>query len=514
MLRRLLALHPDLHRHQRDAADPAEAQRRLLRHLLEQARDTTFGRAHRFADLLRAPDLVQAYQQAVPLHSRETMAETLARVRHGEENLTWPGRIRHFAISSGTASAGTILPRTAAHLKQDARFSVGVGLHYLAHTGRTALLGGPHLSIPGRVEPDPVQPGAVVGEVSGLVAHAAPAFFRHLYQAVPDAVADLPHWEAKLDAIAQRAAHTDLRMIAMVPSWSAALFARVRDAYRARHGFAPDTMREIWPNLQVFISGGVALSSYQHALREQIGGGVDFVETYGASEGFFSFMERPGDDAMRLHLSNGVFYEFVPEVRLGEPDPPRLTLGEVETGVRYALHVSTMSGLWAYAVADFVRFTHLAPPRLVVAGRTRQVLDRFGEAVHAAEAGAAFAEACAHTGAQGADFHVTSVVRDGVPHHRWVVSFERLPDEAERLAGYLDAYLQRVNRHYTIRREGAALGPPEVVIVEPEAFLRWLHNTRSHVGAQSKVPRLSEEPDVAARIIAHSVNARIYPISF
>ncbi len=513
MLRALLPLHPELRRAARDARNPAGAQEALLRGLLAAARETEFGRAHGFASLLRAPDVAAAYRQAVPVQSRETMAAWLQRVREGEKGVLWPGQVRHFAVSSGTASAGTILPRTAAHLRRDALFSVGVGVQYLASTGRLALLGGKHLSVPGRVEPDVVQPGAVVGEVSGLVAGAAPAFFRRLYQAVPDEMANLERWDAKLDAIAARAAATDVRMIAMVPSWSAALFERVRDAYRKTHGHAPATMREVWPRLQVFVSGGVALSSYRHALGEWLGEGVDFIETYGASEGFFSFMETPDAEGMRLHLSNGVFYEFVPEARRHDPNPPRLGIGEVEVGPRYALYVSTMSGLWSYAVADLVRFVSLTPPRIVVAGRTRQVLDRFGEALHAEEAEAALAHACAATGAQPAEFHVTSVASGRIPRHRWVVAFQRTPGSAQAFVQALDGHLREANRHYAIRREGEALGAPEIAVVAPQAFLAWLNSTRTRVGAQTKVPRLSEEPDVAAGIIAHSPDATIYTIS-
>ncbi len=514
MLPSLLHFHPALVRARRAARHPARTQASVLRGLLEKARHTEFGTRHRFADILSSPDVVRAFQDAVPLQSATTLRDELRRVRTGERDVLWPGRMRHFAVSSGTTSDGVALPRTPEHLRRDARFSVEVGLHHLAATGDGALLRGKHLTLPGAAEPDPFQNDAVAGEVSGLVAQAAPAFFRRFYQAVPDDTLRSLGWDARLDAVAAHAADADVRLIAMVPSWSAGLFERVRDVYARRHGHRPTTMGEVWPNLRVFVSGGVALASYRALLREQIGlKGLAFVETYGASEGFFSFTDTPGDPSMKLHLTNGVFYEFVPEAHLHDADPPRLTLDKIEAGPRYALHVSTMSGLWAYAVGDFVRFTHTDPPRLVVAGRTGEILDRYGEAVHGDEAAAAFTHACALTNAVGAHFHVTSIPGRGAPRLRWVVSFDRLPDDAARFSEVLDVHLRDVNRHYAIRRASDAFGPPEVAVVDPQAFLAWLRSAHGHVGAQTKVLRMSEEPGVSDRIIAHSPDVQIFTIS-
>lgn len=483
-------------------ARAAHAQARLLRRLVLRASETAFGRAYRFGEIARADDVVGAFRARVPLQEYESLREAFDATRAGVPDVLWPGHARHFAVSSGTASAGKVLPRSREHLVQDARFSVRVGMRYLAASGRGAFLGGRHLSIPGRTEPDPLQPGAVVGEVSGLVAEAAPAFFRRFYQAVPNEIAFLPDWEAKLDAIAAATESQDVRLIAMVPSWARALFGRVRAAHARRTGRHVDTIGEVWPNLQVFVSGGVALSSYRAPLADEIGRAVDFVETYGASEGFFSYQDDLADPAMRLDVRNGVFFEFVPFERLGEPDPPRFSIGEVEVGVRYAPFVSTLSGLWAYGVGDVVRFTHLDPPRLLIVGRTREVLDRYGEAVHGEEARAAFEAACAATGARGADFHVSPVVRGGVPGHRWLCEFAAAPDDAGRFADVLDRHLVAINRHYAIRREAGAFRPPEVVALPEGHFLRWMQATRSRVGAQSKVPRLRDDGEVADALLA------------
>lgn len=493
-----------LHTMQRTARDPEGVQRRLLRRLLHRAADTEWGRRFGFAELARAPDVVAAYQGRVPLHDYEAYRADVERMRRGVADVTWPGRFRHFAVSSGTASAGKIIPVSHEMLVKNRRFSLGVGLTYLAQTGRGGFLAGKHLTVPGRIEADARYPGTLVGEVSGLLATYTPAWLKPLHQAVPNDVLFLPHWERKLEAIVERTVRQDVRLVVMVPSWAIVLFPRVVARYNALHGAQATTLREVWPNLQLYVSGGVALASYRHLLEAQVGGGMDFVETYGASEGFFAYQDRLDDPAMRLHLEGGVFYEFVRMDALGQPAPRRYTIGEVEPGVRYALFVTTCSGLYGYGVGDVVRFTETAPPRLVVAGRTSEMIDKYGEAVFGEEARAALQAACAATGAHVRDYHVAPRPAElsRLPAHQWLIEFDTPPASLQALAAAIDDHLQAVNRHYQIRREARAFDPPEIVALPPGTFYHWLQQTRTHVSGQTKVPRMSEERALAESVLA------------
>ena len=259
----------------------------------------------------------------------------------------------------------------------------------------------------------------------------------------------------------------------------------------------------MWPGLRLFISGGVALSSYRALLEAELGPTVGFVETYGASEGFFSYQDDPTNPAMRLALDRDVFFEFVPFEALDTPAAPRLTVGEVEVGVRYVPFVTTRSGLWAYGVGDVLRFTEVgAHPRIVVAGRTREVLDRYGEAVHAEEARAALEAACTGAGVHALDFHVTSLQTAATPRHRWLVELSASPANGHRFVQTLDAHLRGLNRHYAIRRESSAFLLPEVVILPVGTFRQWLAATRTRLGVQTKVPRLSEDGKAAQALLA------------
>lgn len=494
-----------LRRVHRFLEDPLGTQERLLRSLLTRAADTEWGRRLDFANAVHEQDVISAFQARSRLHHYDDIRDDVVRLRKGETDIIWPGGFRHFAVSSGTASSGKIIPVSKEMLESNRQYSVALALNYLATYGDARFLGGKHLTLPGRIEDDPQYPGTVVGEVSGLQAEFAPAVFRLFYQAVSNETAFLPNWEHKLDAVVERTYRQDVRMLVMAPTWAIVFFKRLIHRFREETGRSVTTVREVWPNLRLFISGGVALSSYIDLLRMYIGGeDMHFLEAYGASEGFFSFQTDLSDPSMLLHLDNGVFYEFVPADALNQPDPPRLSLREVEPDVRYAMYVSSCSGLWSYGVKDVVRFTSTDPYKLVVAGRTSEMLDRYGEAMFGEEARDAIQHASARTGHKVLDFHVAPLPGDAdrMPSHQWVVEFDAAPDDVGSFAAELDAYLQEVNRHYQIRREARAFGAPVVVPVPVGTFYEWLTRTRKRISGQTKVPIMSEERDVVEGVLA------------
>ena len=485
------------------ARDPLGTQERLLRRLLTRASDTEFGRRHDFRGLLGRSDLAVAYQARVPLQDYGSLHPYLERVRKGAADVTWPGTFTDFAVSSGTASAGKVLPVSRETLQGNNRFGIEAALNYSARTGNLKMWLGRMLSLPGRIEEDQPGSGRFVGEVSGLQSKYAPAIIARLYQAVPNEILFMDSWDRKLDAVVERTLDADIRVLVMVPTWALVLFEKLIARHRAVHGSQAETVLDVWPNLSVFFSGGVALSSYRDLLDQLIGGRVDFIESYGASEGFFSFQDDPAREDMLLHMDNNVFYEFVPLDQVGTDEPRRLTVDRVEPDVRYAMYVSTCSGLWSYAVGDVVRFTTLNPHRIVVAGRTSEMIDRYGEAVFGEEAREALETACNAFGAQFADYHVAPLHADTgrLPGHQWLIEFDEAPTDLDAFAATIDEYLQRVNRHYQIRREARAFTGPTVVPVPRGTFVKWLEATRERVSAQSKVPRMSEERDIADRVL-------------
>ncbi len=517
---------------------------RLLRRLLLRARGTAFGRAHDFAGAARERDVWAVFRARVPPQSFDSLAPWLARTHAGEADVLWPGVLRRFAVSGGTTGTTTgatgapakLLPRSDAHLRLDVRFSRRAARPLLLLVLR-GLPSARVLALPGQIGPDPARPDALTGEVSGLVAHAAPVWARAVQAVAPSALddsgPDLLGWETRMEQAVEIALAQDVRLLVLVPSWAPVLFDLVRAAHRRRTGRTATTLRDVWPRLGGVVTGGVALASYRAAMEAMMGnddrtvrgaahrpGGpapVRFIETYGASEGFFAYQTGDAHDAdgsMALDTDSGVAFEFVPAERavggIVEADAPRLTVDAVEVGRRYVPLVSTASGLWAYAVGDVVRFTQAGPaPRIVVVGRTREVLDRYGEAVYADEAAAALGAATREAGVAALHWHVGADGRGARPRHRWVVSLAASADreggrtgaDPRALAAALDAHLRAANRHYAIRRASGAMAPPDVILVPEVAFRRYLVAARARVGAQSKVPRLRDDSEIVDALV-------------
>ena len=489
----------------RDFKDnPIGTQVAVLRDLMHRASKTEWGLRFGFSEIAAAPNPMDIYRERMPIHSYEAFRSDVERIRKGEQDITWPGSFNHFAISSGTASAGKIIPLSNRMLTINRKFTLAVALSYFEATADPSFFMGRLLSIPGRVEEDPHHPGSMIGEVSGLQFLFAPWAVKKFYQAVPQEILFLPNWEQKLDAMVQHTLHMDIRAIAMVPSWAIVLFRKLIAAYNKETGSNVQSVSEVWPNLKVFFSGGVALSSYRALLEQQVGGPLDFMESYGASEGYISFQDDPTTDDMLMHLDSGVYFEFEPL----DGTRKRISLEGVETGIRYRILVSTCSGLWGYEVGDVIKFTSVNPYRIVVSGRTSEMLDKYGEAVYGDEARAALRKACELTGAKIANFHISPlpVSSETLPGHEWLIEFESDPHDENKFSQIIDDYLQEVNRHYVIRREAGAFLPPSISSLNQGTFYSWLLKTKKTVSAQTKIPRMSEEREIADALLSISGN--------
>jgi hypothetical protein len=485
--------------------EPVRTQDDLLRSLLKRAASTEWGRRFDFASIAGERDVSRAYRETVPLHAYEDKRSSVNRMRAGEPNILWPGRTRYFAASSGTTSSGRVVPVSAEMLASNRRFSVSVISNYLAKTRNTNILFGRHLSLPGWIEDDREDLGTRIGQISAVLAESSARMSRP-WRALDNKLSFIGDWEEKMAAIADHVLEQDVRLIVIAPSWCQVLFRLVSERHKSKTGMlAP--IGDIWPNLTTVITGGVALSGYRDLLQHHIGKReVDFVETYGASEGFMAFQNDLDDPAMLLHLANGVYYEFVPVDELGFENPARLSISEVETGVRYVPHLTSNSGFWSYCVGDVVKFTSLHPHKIVVAGRTVDMLDKYGEAVFGDEAHAALLAASLQTQAVVLNYHVTHTPPglEQTPAHHWLIEFERAPADLRGFAGIIDSELKNAGHHYQDRREGLAFDSPTVTALKPGTFLSWMEQSGKQITVQTKVPAMSEERDFAEEILRYA----------
>jgi hypothetical protein len=390
------------------------------------------------------------------------------------------------------------------------RSNLTPGLRY-ASAGRGAgLIGGKILSLPGGVSEDPKHPGVLVGEVSGLMARAVPRILARRFQAIPQDLMLEEDWDIKLARAAELTLDMDVRAVIMVPSWAPLLFDEIIKlaSRRGPRGFSELAIRDIWPRLRVFFSGGVALRSYRSALERYLGPDMDFVESYSASEGFFAFQDHIDSPELLLHIDSGVFYEFVRVDQLHQPNPRRHTVGDVEIGVDYAMFVTTCSGLWGYGVGDVVRFTSTKPHRIVVVGRTASVLDEFGEALYSNEVDEAIQCAARSTGLYPLHHHLTyRSTRSSIPGHELLVEFSEEPGDEMMFLDVFDRDLQVRNRHYRIRREPGAMTAPVLTKLPSGTCLTFLKERNGRASAQSKLLSMSPSREIAENLM--SVAARL-----
>jgi hypothetical protein len=463
--------------------DPVAAQERLLHRLLRRAAGTRFGQAHGFADLRT----VAGYQARVPLRRYEDFWRDWWQPAYPLlVDVTWPGRVPYFALSSGTTSGTTkYIPVTAPMMRGNRRAALDVLAWHLHHHPRSAIFGGPSFMLGGSTALERVAPGVRQGDLSGIAAAEVPALL-HRWSFPPAEIALLPDWDRKLAVLAEATPAAAIRVLSGTPSWLLVLLGRLAE----RHGTPP------LPGLELLVHGGVAWAPYRDRLRPFLPGGCATREVYPASEGFAAVADRGDGEGLRLTLDCGVFWEFVPLAELDGPSPTRHWAATIETGIDYAVIVTSCAGLWSYVLGDTVRFVDRAPPRLLVTGRTSYSLSAFGEHLSGEEIEAALLGAAKALGMTVADYTVGPVFRGAQGTHRWLVEPEAAaaPALAERLAPAVDAALVAANEDYAAHRQGGQMAAPEVVVLPPGAFAGWMR-AQGKLGGQHKVPRVLADPE-------------------
>jgi hypothetical protein len=473
---------------------PAEVQHNQLRRLVAKGAATSFGRDH---DLAGATSL-ERFQARVPVREYEELFPYIERARGGERNVLWGGETRWFARSSGTTGAKSkYIPVTRdalwqSHMRgpQDCiAFNVERYPDTRVYGGKTLTLGGSR-----RIEREGEH--ALTGDLSAIMIENIPDFANH-WRVPRTKTALMADFEQKVERICRECADKDVRSLAGVPSWNLVMLRRMLE-YTGK-----SNLLEVWPNLELFIHGGVNFSPYREVYRQLIPSpGMHYLETYNASEGFFGISDDFSHD-MLLMLDYGMFYEFLPTAHLDDPSKA-VPLEGVRTGVNYAVIITSSGGLWRYLIGDTVRFTSTEPYRISISGRTRQYINAFGEEVIVDNAERAMSAASRATGAEVAEFTAAPVYMelDSKGAHQWVVEFSRAPrDGVEAFARALDVALMGENSDYEAKRwRDTTLCAPVVTPVPQGTFVRWM-SQRGKAGGQNKVPRLANNREFVEQIL-------------
>ncbi len=467
----------ELERHQTQGA---ELQREVLERLLERAKDTAFGRQHLFAATHSYDDFVRN----TPVSTYEELKDDIDRMRQGEANLLWPGRVKWYAKSSGTTNdKSKFIPVSSEGLHRlHYRGGTDVVAIYLRNNPESRLFDGRGLILGGSHAPNYNLPGSLVGDLSAiLIENINPVV--NLIRVPSKKTALLADFEVKRDRIAREAMNKNVTNLSGVPSWMLSVLNRVMELSGKEH------LEEVWPNLEVFFHGGVAFTPYREQYERLITSPrMHYMETYNASEGFFGIQDDPQDKSMMLMLDYDVFYEFQ------EMDSKEIVpLWGVEPGKNYAMIISTSCGLWRYMIGDTVRFTSTNPYKFVISGRTKSFINAFGEELIVDNAEQGLAYACEMTDAQVLEYTAAPVFMDQNARcrHQWLIEFSRPPADLQQFALTLDRKLQELNSDYEAKRyKDITLQPLEIVVARKGLFNEWM-KLRGKLGGQHKVPRLS-----------------------
>jgi len=502
---------------------PIEVQGDMLRGHLKSLGQTDFGRVHGIRSEGAGKMTAEAYKASVPVRGYSDFRPWIDRIREGEGDVLWPGTVELFAKSSGTTSdRSKFIPVTQDALKK-CHYKGGKDLlaMYVHNQPGARLYGGKHLVVAGSsYVPDeahaPQTPqGPMTGDLSALLIRNLP-FWCELRRTPSRNIALMESWDEKIEKIAQGTVRKDVRILAGVPSWTQIVLERVLELA------GEEDIHKVWPNLQMYMHGGVAFSPYAEAFRRMTPtGSLDLIESYNASEGCFGIQDQLASNEMLLMLDYGIWYEFVPLCQLIDGIPPEfpetIGLADIELGVDYAPIISTNGGLHRYFIGDVIRFTSRFPFRFQVAGRTQAHLNLAGEELMVGDAELAIAQTAQVFGAQLRDWTATAIrIEGGVDRHAWTVEFAeysavKTSIDPQHFTAVLDERLRAINSDYDAKRTGDhVLGLPDIVFAPSGTFTAWMRS-RKKLGGQFKVPRLSMN-NAYSEEIRGQIRGRVKPL--
>ncbi len=478
---------------EQEYSTPVELQKKELQELLITASQTEFGKYYNFPDILNhfrkgSKDYYKIFKSTIPLHDYNKIYKDWWQLAlKGAKNICWPGRVKYFALSSGTSEASSkYIPVTKDMTKAIQKTSVRQILTLSKYdlpsdsfaAGILMIGGSTHLNRKGSY---------FEGDLSGIQAARLPFWFQHFYKPGKK-IAKTRSWEAKLNEITKKSKDWDIGIIVGVPAWIQILLERIIEYHKLEH------IHEIWPNLRVYVHGGVSFDPYRKGFEKLLGRPIYYIETYLASEGFIAYQAFPKRRSMRLVLNNGIFYEFIPfdeknfnangEVN---PDAETLLIDEVEEGKEYAPILSSCAGAWRYLIGDVIKFVSVEESEIIITGRTKHFLSLCGEHLSVDNMNKAIELVSNELNVEIKEFTVAGIPYGTLFAHHWYLGTDQIIDK-KLLKERLDFHLKALNDDYAVERSA---GLKEIIVdVYPvNVFYDWMQS-KGKVGGQNKFPRV------------------------
>jgi hypothetical protein len=466
---------------------PFDIQQETLFKLLNKAAESEWGKKNDFISI----NSIEEFQRRLPIQTYEDVKPYINRLRNGESNLLWPGEIKWFAKSSGTTSDKSKFIPVSKESLEECHFRGGrdVLAIYTHNHPDSKIFSGKGLTLGGSHKIDNFNNQSYYGDLSAILIENLP-FWTEFIRTPSFEVALLDEWEEKLEKIAKETTQVNVTNLAGVPSWNLVMIKYILQFTNKNN------LIEVWPNLELFIHGGVSFTPYKKQFKKLIPSDtMSYLEAYNASEGFFAIQDEPEKNDMLLMLDYGIFYEFIPLNEINNDAPKAFTVADVKINENYAMVITTNGGLWRYLIGDTIKFTSLYPHKIIISGRTKHFINAFGEEVIVDNAEKALKAACKKTGAEISDYTAAPIFMTSEKKgaHEWLIEFTLPPSDLDYFTSALDHALMAVNSDYEAKRyRNITLDKPVINQAEKGTFYKWLKN-KGKLGGQNKVPRLSND---------------------
>lgn len=468
--------------------NPVKAQTKELKKLLKKASNTAFGQHYKFDEILKSEDILKTYKENVPIFDYNSMYKNWwFRALNGEEYVTWPGKIKYFALSSGTSEASSkFIPITSNMLRSIKKASIQQILAATKYDfpldfydkGFLMIGGSTHLQYNGTY---------YAGDLSGITAAKLPFWFEYFYKPGRK-ISQTIDWNTKLDEMVKKAPSWDIGVLVGVPSWVQILLERIIKEYNL------NTIHDLWPSLSAYVHSGVAFTPYEKSFEKLFGKPVVYSESYLASEGYIAYQVDLNKRIMQLVVDNGIYYEFVPfnENNFDEDGNIKqncnsLTISEVEEGVDYAILLSTNAGSWRYLIGDVVKFVNKEKCEITISGRTKQFLSLVGEHLSQDNMNQAVENISNELKVDINEFTVAGFREDNSFAHHWYIACDE-PIDKELAIKKIDEHLKVLNDDYRVERE-EALRNLYIDVLPTHVFYDFMEKT-GKIGGATKFPRV------------------------
>ena len=474
--------------------NPIKTQNNIFDFLIKKGKKTSFGKEHNFKQITN----YNSFKKNIPIRNYKEISPYIEESLKGKKNVLWPGKVEWFAKSSGTTnSKSKYITITKASL-YDCHFKGGKDMLSLYQNNfpNTNIYNGKGLMLGGTISAPKVSDHKI-GDLSAILLDEFPFWVN--YHRVPDIeTALMSNWEEKLERIAQQAVNENITNLTGVPSWMLILLRRVLEIS------GKNNISEIWPNLELYMHGGVNFEPYRNQFKTLIQSEkMNYLEGYNASEGFLAIQDKNESEGLLLMLDYGIFFEFIPMKKFNQGILATISLESVEIEENYALVISTNGGLWRYLIGDVIQFTTLQPYRIKITGRTQSCINTFGEELMIHNTDTALLNSCKKYNCSVKDYTVAPIFIDTKSGgHQWFIEFNKKPTNTNDFIKEIDKELKKLNSDYEAKRQkDLILKLPELVLIDNNQFYKWLKQN-NRLGGQYKIPRLSEKREIAEMLLS------------